>query len=497
MRVLALAALAVVGLCTCHASGCSHGGGATPNAIQRENASPGSEAWQFWRVGGDRPADDAGGQIKGYASATSVDHGETITFHVSVTPPQPYTIEIYRIGWYGGAGGRLLTTLEGLAGTHQPDCPIDAVTGLVTCPWAPSAEVRVPESWTTGVYLAVLRNAEHFANVVPFVVRDDAHPHALLYQQSVTTYQAYNLYPDDHLTGKSLYGSSYGPPTVSGGTRAVAVSFDRPYAGDGAGDFLKWEVHFIRWLERAGYDVGYSTDLDTHQHGERLRASKAFLVVGHDEYWSREMFDAVEAARDAGVHLGFFGANAAFWQVRFSPSASGARDRIMTCYKDAHLDPVQGPTTTVNWRSPPVDRPEQRLIGVQYSDVIAGGISGEYADYVVVSSASWVYADTGFTNGSVVRGILGYETDRFHPEFLAPIAVAGSHVFLSASPFTNFAGQPVRSSASIYQAPSRAWVFAAGTIGWSLALDDFLDRTVADPRIQKTTANILDAFTRG
>ncbi len=460
----------------------------------RENAEPGSDAWQFWRFG-DRPADDVAGQIKGYASATSVDHGETITFQVSVASPQPYRLEIYRLGWYGGAGGRLMRTLDGLSGTHQPDCPIDATTGLIACTWAPSVEVRVPESWTTGIYLAVLRSAEHFASVVPFVVRDDAHPPALLYQQSVTTYQAYNLYPDDHRTGKSLYGSSYGPTTISGGTRAVAVSFDRPYAGDGAGDLLEWEIHFIRWLERSGYDVGYSTDLDPHAHGARLLTSRAFLVVGHDEYWSREMFDAVETARDAGVHLGFFGANAAYWQVRFSPSASGAANRIMTCYKNASIDPVQGPTTTVNWRDPLLHRPEQRLIGVQYTDVIAGGIGGAYADYTVTNAASWVYAGSGLKDGDVVPGIVGYETDRAQPEHPAPVAIEGTSALLSASSFPNFAGLPATANASIYRAPSGAWVFAAGTIGWSLALDDFLDRHVAAPRIQRTTANILDAFT--
>jgi hypothetical protein len=328
-------------------------------------------------------------------------------------------------------------------------------------------------------------------------VRDDAHPPAILYQQSVTTYQAYNLYPDDHRTGKSLYGSSYGPPTISGGTRAVAVSFDRPYAGDGSGDLLKWEIHLVRWLERSGYDVGYSTDLDTHAHGARLLASKAFLVTGHDEYWSREMYDAVEAARDAGVHLAFLGSNAAYWQVRLSPSASGAANRVMTCYKNAAVDPVQGPTTTVNWRDPLLNRPEQRLIGVQYSEIIVGGIDGTYADYTVTNGGNWVYAGSGLKDGDVVPGIVGYETDQLRSEYPAPVAIEGTSALLSASRFTNVASLPATANSSIYRAPSGAWVFAAGTIGWSLALDDFLDRNVADPRIQRTTANLLDTFTRG
>ena len=80
---------------------------------------------------------------------------------------------------------------------------------------------------------------------------------------------------------------------------------------------------FLRFLEKAGYDVTYSTDIDTHSNGTELLHHKAFLSVGHDEYWSKEMRDAVETARDAGVHLAFFGANASYTQVRFESSAAG------------------------------------------------------------------------------------------------------------------------------------------------------------------------------
>ena len=46
-------------------------------------------------------------------------------------------------------------------------------------------------------------------------------------------------------------------------------------------------------------------------------------------------------------------------------------------------------------------------------------------------------------------------------------------------------------NSSIYQAPSGAWVFGAGTVSWSWGLD--LDGVV-DPRIQRITANLLQRF---
>jgi N,N-dimethylformamidase beta subunit-like protein len=89
------------------------------------------------------------------------------------------------------------------------------------------------------------------------------------------------------------------------------VSFDRPYAAhpygvrlDGAGDFLRrWEYNAVRFLEREGYDVGYLTDVDTHQRADALNARRVFVSVGHDEYWSWPMREHVEAARDRGVDL--------------------------------------------------------------------------------------------------------------------------------------------------------------------------------------------------
>src|SRR5262249_47364951 len=153
-----------------------------------------------------------------------------------------------------------------------------------------------------------------------FVVRDDLKRSDLLFQTSVTTYQAYNNWSDFSL---------YTEPQAS------QVSFDRPYSrGNGSGDFLFWEYSLMRFLEREGYDVTYTTNLDTHLRGDLLKDHKAFLSVGHDEYWTWEMRNNVEAARDAGVHLGFFGANICYWQIRLEASGcTGDANRVIVGYK--------------------------------------------------------------------------------------------------------------------------------------------------------------------
>ena len=107
--------------------------GQASNAIVIENQQPGTTQW---RANFGSTASDAGGQIKGYASATSVNKGENITFYVSVNPAQTYTMDVYRMGWYQGLGGRLVQHIGPLNGALQPACPTDATTGMIECQWA-------------------------------------------------------------------------------------------------------------------------------------------------------------------------------------------------------------------------------------------------------------------------------------------------------------------------------------------------------------------------
>src|SRR5947199_10540837 len=106
---------------------------AQSNTIVIENQEPGTSQWRIGLRG-----TDAEGQIKGYASVASVNKGENITFHVSVNPAQTYTIDVYRMGWYQGLGGRLMQHVGPLNGVQQPTCPTDATTGMMEVNWTVS-----------------------------------------------------------------------------------------------------------------------------------------------------------------------------------------------------------------------------------------------------------------------------------------------------------------------------------------------------------------------
>lgn len=463
------------------------------NPVVLENANAGTDNWII-----SRSSDDTVQQIKGYASATSVNKGQNIDFFVSVNVAQTYSLAIYRMGWYNGAGGRLMKTVNSLNGTTQALPDYEPATGMVSYRWNRSYTLAVPSTWTSGIYLAKLTNSQGYENYISFVVRDDARTADLMYQQPVTTYQAYNPFPrvqnqtpqapDD--IGKSLYEyNSSSTVTSAGTTRALKVSFDRPYEGWGDGQFFNWEYYLVGWLERNGYDVAYATDMDLHRQGAgQLQRVKALISAGHDEYWTRAMYDAADQARDSGKDIAFLGSNAVYWQIRLEANEAGAANRVIVCYKSPSLDPETNPAlVSTRWRD--VGRPEQTLVGVQY---ITDNEWAFNTDYIVTNSDHWVYAGTGFNDGDVVRGITGYEVDTLYADVAKP--QSQSQTLLSGSPFTGRDGTSTLSNASIYQAPGGAWVFASGTMSWPWALQH---EEYVDARIQKAMQNILRRFING
>jgi hypothetical protein len=490
--MLGIAALLLQGLVNGVSPTRSHA--ATLNAIQTENQLTGDPTWDNFASVGQQDA------ISGYASPISVNHGQPIDFYITTTASS-FTIKVYRMGWYGGAGARLMSSMGTFTGVHQAIPSPDPVTGMVSCDgkWQKTTTLNVPSTWVTGVYLARLDASNGDSSYIFFVVRNDGGTEAIDFQTSVTTYQAYNAWG-----GVSLYtnnGSSYKY------AHATKVSFDRPFDpldSNGAGHLLYAEYPFIRWAEENGYDLTYTTDVDTHTNINPLTNHKALLSVGHDEYWSKPMRDNVQNAINSGVNVGFFGANDMYWQIRFEPNADGLANRVEVGYKDTAIftaapgpDPMYGvnnAVVTTNWRDTPVNLPENAVIGVMYDGQVP---TNNYA-YVVQNASNWVYAGTGFTNGSSVPGIVGYEYDKTWSNGYTPpglTVLSNSPVCCSDTQWDN--SKNTYAQSSIYTAPSGARVFAAGTIDWAYGLDNYSSGNTVNAGIQQTTANILNNFISG
>jgi hypothetical protein len=471
-------------------------------ALRLENSRAGAAAWKITN-----PANL--GEIQAYAGQVSVNAGGSIDFHVSTgRAGTPYRIDVYRMGWYGGAGARLVTSASGLVGQAQgyytPTRGLvgsaaresEPSTGLLDANWTPSYQLDVPDSWLSGVYLALLADRNGKQTYVPFVVRQDDRPASLLFKASFNTYQAYNAWG-----GKSLYDyNSRGARTVGGSPAAVRVSFNRPFDSDfGSGEFLRYEYNLVRWLERMGYDVSYIADGDVTANDQRLLQYRGIISAGHDEYWTADERDSVEAARDQGVNVAFLSGNAVYWQARLEPSAAGEAARTLVVHR-GRSDPLyqSDPAhATVRWVDPPLNRPQNLLTGTLY----AGQTDPFTQDWIVQDTSSWVFEGTGLSPGDRVTKLVGKEFDRSTPDRPGPPGLQ----ILSHSPIrVAAADRPpdiAYAESTLYTAASGAIVFSAGNVTWSWGLDDSAfplgrqhDTPVSTP-IQRMTQNLLDEMT--
>src|SRR5579862_9314224 len=480
------------------------------NAIQIENAKQGTSSWAATNL-----ADNSTGYtnvIEGYASLASVNRGGQITFYVNVsTPGDSFTMNIYRMGWYGGLGARAVLSVGPLPGVQQPIPTPDPTTGLIECNWTPSYVLNLTSdtdpvsNWVSGVYTVLLTDTTSgLQRYMVFVVRDDARPSNYFFDCAVNTYQAYNNWG-----GKSLYAFD-----SQGSNPSTKVSFNRPYQSsygyDGSGDFITgWEYDMVRFLEREGYDITYGTDIDVHENASLLLSHKAVLIIGHNEYWSMAMRNNIIAARDGGKNLGFFSGDNCYWQVRFEPSTvNSAPDRTMVGYKDfSKLKRAPGPDpyytacnkgntadcslVTVRWRDTPVSMPENAFVGIMWANDPVDG------DILVTNTSNWVFNTTGLQNNQTLPGLLGYEVDSLFSNGLTPSGT----VTLAASPYTTTGSPPTSGTANttVYAAASGATVFAAGTFQFSWGLDNYSrvlagENSLVSFGAQQMTRNLLAKF---
>ena len=453
------------------------------NATTRENRITGDEGW---RVPGN--VTDTARQIQGYTSTTSVNAGETIDFHVSVAEAQPFTVTLYRIGHYNGAGARLMYTSGALAGRPQPVPAVDPDTGLIDCQWPSAWTFQVPENWTSGLFLAVFESADGFHSSTPFVVRNDGRRSDFLIVVPFTTYAAYNVWPADGHTGKNLYkGYRANGSMGSAPERAYRVSLNRPFSGDGMPSWATLDIATAQWAEANGYDVAYATSIDLHEGRVDPGRHRALVFPGHDEYWSAAMRDVVEKAIRNSTHCAFLAANNIYWNVRVEADHRGVAARVITCYKD---DPDPAPDSagpTKRWRSQGTDREqaEARLLGVQYN-----GMLRTPAPLVVRKATHWFWAGTGLQDGDEIKDLVAVEADGRYRGLATDYE--SKQALLSRSPYVDSMGRGEKiQNTSLCRTPAGTIMFCAGTFHWPLAL---VESPVTDTRIQKATKNLFDRF---
>jgi len=465
------------------------------NPIATENEKPGARDWQLTRVRLDKSRGFRTSLIEGYCSHQSVEAGDTLKIMVSTKPAAKFNIEIFRTGYYGGAGARLMTTLGPFEGTTQETPPVGEKR-LRECKWKASAELKIPKDWLSGVYLGRLTTLPEEANLpywqsyVVFIVRDNR-PADILFQCSDNTWQAYNRWPDNY--------SVYTDPKGNQGPWSN-VSFDRPYGkycqiyenpqSIGSGEYLCWEFPMVYWLEQHGYDVTYCSNADmlTPDHGLKC---KAFISIGHDEYWDIREWDSVVKMRDEGVNLLFLSGNAVCWVSPMLPSSDGRPNRVTfrggpyggdyTYAVDREKDhgpfPERGPD-------------EGYLMGARNVSPVNGG-----GDWIITKPDHWIFEGTGVKKGEAIPGLVGWEYHGDPPKDLKGLEVVAAGTAFQGG--TN----PQQWTATIYPGPKGNYVFNAATIFWAQDLSSPPGHWIPwshwsrphgpDERVQKITHNLL------
>ncbi len=534
------------------------------NPIQVENARTDGVSMD-WMI--DTIHSAKNNEIEGYASATSVNKGEFVRFYVNTRVNQTVHLDIYRLGYYGGSGARFIQGLHSAWVGPKPYPIPDLLYGLAECDWPALPNQQIHQQWlvppdaVSGVYIVKLtglgtiaKGGGNLSSYISFVVRDDARVSDLLFQRSVTTDQAYNNYPSGvqrnvtpsptpiYEIGKSLYrDDSSGDPLPglppTGSKQARKVSFNRPYAYKGSiydtagGTLFKYDYNFLRWLEKGGYDVSYCTDIDIDAISASSSSGilaegrhKALISGGHSEYWSWNMRDNAEKARDRpsqAMDLGFFGGNDVYWQIRLEESSGAGTTpasvpkRTIVAYKETAIDtnlpdqandPIfnEGPpelkhTVTSLWRNNVLNGgsmskpPEDELVGVMSNTfplIFLGGNSNDF--YLADDCPDWIKA--GMT-GKPLEGLVGYEADSFqhnYPSRSTTVDIVGDSPFYPAN-----GGPPLGNSNMTFYTnnSNNAHVFAAGTIQWAWGLDNWgadpALGVVLRPQYQREEAQVL------
>jgi hypothetical protein len=389
---------------------------------------------------------------------------------------------------------------------HQPDALKDPTTGLVDAGnWSVTDQWTVPSDLVSGVYIAKLvrEDGTFGESHIPFVVRDDLNHSDIVFKTSDETWEAYNPWGSDNFYDGGDYAVSYNRPFTTRDGGLAAGPWDFVFGA---------EYPAIRWLEANGYDVSYIAGVDTARMGaSALLGHKAFLSVGHDEYWSQEQRDAVTQARDAGVNLAFWSGNEVFWKTRWENSIDGSNTafRTLVSYKESLANRPDDPSNvwTGAWRDPEFNggQPENSLTGTLYqvdsTPLQPIAIPYEMSKFRLWDNTSVENLQPGET--AFLNRYLGYEWDDdidngFRPAGLVPISKTTVDVAKYLQPDYSDAPGVSTHSLTLYRAESGALVFGAGSVFWSWGLDAHHDKgpsgesdIPADPRVQQAMVNML------
>ena len=413
----------------------------TPGWLAAENRRPGTPL----PVRG--AAFPGGGGVLAVPLTTSARCGDTVDVAVSA-PPGQYDLRAWRVGYYAGAGGRIAWTSPPFTAARQVGGTGAAAVAGGTG-WRPTTRLPITAEWLPGLYLVEVRSLTRpgIAGWFPLVVREATAPATrspAVYLVPVLTWAAYNPFG-----GASLYRAVVGQQMTAVQRRARVVALGRPIVDQGQRQVADYTVPLVQTLEAAGVDTDYLADTDVDAAPSLLTGRSEIIVGSHAEYATTRLYDALEAARNAGTNLAFLGANQVYWHVLLTRDARGVPQTVHL-HRVLAEDPARTTSpadATVRWRDTPLRRPEALLIGAQYRGL------GVVSPLLPLDPPAW----TGWVNGQSLPAAASGEVDAIIP--MGPPGVQAV-----AQGTTRRSHGWVDATATYYTAPSGAGVLDTASI---------------------------------
>ena len=375
--------------------------------------------------------------VTGYCWPQSVAGGEQVGLHLSSSGGRPVRVEVARIG----ARREIVFSRPAVA---AEELPIPADASSRGCGWPVALTLDVDPTWRSGYYEVVMEIdvGQKVRRDYAFFVRRPSPGARIVLALSTNTWHAYNDFGGPNLytggtqvslrrpmaagylhkplgKGRRVTGTGAPDPQNAAHVGYIQINHLSGYAGSAG--WPDWELPFVEWAEREGFEIGVCTNADLEQHPDVLTDANLYLSVGHDEYWSRGMRDTVESFVARGGNAAFFSGNTSLWQVRMEGDDDD--HEVMVGYKALFKsDPLLGTDreaeVTTFWSDVIVGRPENSMTGVSFTrggyHRIGRNVTAGFGGYTVHRAGHWLFDGTGLGYGDVLGAgatVVGYECD--------------------------------------------------------------------------------------
>ncbi len=397
----------------------------------------------------ERPGmDGERGEIWCYTDAIAYPPGATVRLQVSSTVAR-YQLAIVRDG--ATAAPVLKREVLGARWQETPDqCSVSG------CGWKSSVEFRVENDWPSGGYRITLtaeaRDGAQIQSHHLFIVRPLAgrKPNRILQVAASATWTAYNTWGGSNhyqgITGprRNQYATTVSierpwcrgfvvlpddaprvplefctPPATAPRYPhlewAFANGYSNKYASSG---WASYDRHFFHWAEHMGFAVDLASQHEMHFSPEILAGYDCVVFVGHDEYWTWEMRDAIDDYIERGGRVARFAGNF-MWQTRLE---SGGNLQVCYKYRARAEDPVYKSAdpsrTSGSWEARETGRPGAKTFGLNATNGLYAGWGAcaprGVRGFPVYRPGHWAFAGTGIYYGDLLGAdghAFGYEVD--------------------------------------------------------------------------------------